>query len=96
MIGMASQGKSVQKKIRQSITIPHALAEEAKRVAQQKRLTFSAALVFLAERGAKAEHEAEFALRRNYRRYLKEQDPAKKLQAGDDLIRSIFGADSIA
>ena len=93
---MAPQVKSAPKKIRQSITIPTALADEARRVAQQKHLTFSAALVFLAERGARAEQEAELTVRRNYRRYLKEQDPAKKLQAGDDLIRSIFGADAIA
>ena len=93
---MPLQAKSVRKNIRQSITIPTALAEEARRVARQKHMTFSAALVFLVERGAKAEHEAELALRRNYRRYQKEQDPTKKLQAGDDLIRSIFGTDAIA
>ena len=86
----------MRKTVRQSVTIPEALAQEARRVAEQKRLTFSAALVFLAERGARAERDAQRTLRRNYRRYLTESDPAKKLEAGDDLIRSIFGTDAIA
>ena len=93
---MSSQTKTLPKAIRQSITIPEALAEEARRLAEEKHLTFSAAIVFLAERGAKAERDAKETLRRNYQRYLKEQDPKKKLQAGDDLIRSVFGADAIA
>jgi hypothetical protein len=93
---MSPQVKHLPKAVRQSVTIPAALAQEARRIAQEKRLTFSAALVFLAERGAKAEREAQLSLRRNYRRYLTEKDPAKKLQAGDDLIRSVFGPDAVA
>ena len=93
---MASQVKIVPTNVRQSITIPEPLAKQARRVAEEKHLTFSAALVFLAERGIKAEREAQANLKRNYQLYLKEQDPTKKLQAGDDLIRSIFGIDAIA
>ncbi|HEY3458193.1 MAG TPA: hypothetical protein VGK64_26670 [Bryobacteraceae bacterium] len=93
---MPSIAKGTPKTVRQSVTIPKALAAEARRVAEAKHLTFSAALVFLAERGVRAEREAQETLQRNYRRYLKEQDPGRKLQAGDDLIRSIFGADAIA
>jgi hypothetical protein len=93
---VGTPAKSRSKAVRQSITIPEALAAEARRVVGEKRLTFSGAIVFLAERGAKAEREAQENLRRNYRRYLKEHDPKKKLQAGDDLIRAIFGSDAVA
>jgi DnaJ-domain-containing protein 1 len=93
---MATVAKSMPKSLRQSVTIPKPLAEEARRVAEERRVTFSAALVYLAERGVKAEREAQEKLKRTYKQYIKEQDPEKKLAAGDDLIRSIFGADSIA
>jgi hypothetical protein len=68
----------------------------SRRVAEERRVTFSAALVFLAERGVKADREAQEKLKHSYRQYIKEQDPEKKLAVGDDLIRSIFGADSVA
>lgn len=93
---MASRAKRTPKAVRQSVTIPEALAEEVRRLAEEKRLTFSGAVVFLAERGAKAEREAQKNLRRSYRNYMKEHDPEKKLKAGDDLIRSVFGTDAIA
>jgi hypothetical protein len=93
---MATMAKSMPKSVRQSVTIPESLAAEARRLAKAKHLTFSAALVFLAERGVRAEREAQENLQRSYRRYLKERDPERKLQAGDDLIRSVFGADAIA
>ena len=82
--------------VRQSVTIPKTLAEEAARVARERNLTRSGALVFLAERGAKAERDAQRKLRRDYQRFMKEKDPKKKLDAGEDLIRSIFGPDAIA
>jgi len=43
-----------------------------------------------------ARREAQEKLKHAYRQYVKEQNPEKKLAANDDLIRSIFGADSIA
>jgi hypothetical protein len=95
---VATHAKSLPKhgSVRQSVTIPRALAEEAARVAREKNLTVSRALVFLAERGAKAEREAQADLKRNYRRFMKEQDPRKKIEAGEDLLRTIFGSDAIA
>jgi hypothetical protein len=56
----------------------------------------SRALVALAERGARAEAEAKEQLEASLRRFLAENDPARKNEAGRDLIRSIFGKDSIA
>lgn len=56
----------------------------------------SRALVVLAERGVRAEAEAKAQLKASYRRFIEETDPTGKNEAGLDLIRSIFGTDSIA
>ena len=84
------------KPVRQSVTIPAPLAVEVRRVAKRRQLTMSRALVSLAERGVRAEQEAEENLKTTYRRFMKEQDPARKDEAGRELIRAIFGKDAIA
>ena len=82
--------------VRQSVSIPAPLAAEVRRVAKERRLTMSRALVTLAERGVRAEQDAKENLKTAYRRFLKEKEPLKKEQAGRDMIRAIFGKDSIA
>jgi hypothetical protein len=82
--------------LRQSVSIPAPLAIEVRRVARERHLTVSRALVTLAERGILAEREAKENLRVTYRRFLKEQEPARKDEAGRQLIRAIFGNDAIA
>ena len=84
------------KPVRQSVTIPSALAAELRRVAKQRRLTMSAALVSLAERGVRAEVDAKENLKTAYRRFMNEQEPTRKEEAGKDLIRAIFGKGAIA
>jgi hypothetical protein len=56
----------------------------------------SRALVALAERGVQAEAEAKQRLKSAYNRFLTENDPTRKNEAGRDLIRAIFVKDSIA
>ena len=56
----------------------------------------SRALVLLAERGLEAEAEARANLNPTYRRFMSESDPARKGEAGKDLIRAVFGKDAIA
>ena len=46
--------------------------------------------------GCGAEAEAKEQLKASYNRFLAENDPALKNEAGKDLIRAIFGTDSIA
>ena len=84
------------KPLRQSVTIPAPLAAEVRRVASERRLTVSRALVSLAERGVRAERDARENLRTSYLRFVKEKDPSQKDEAGRDLIRAIFGEDGIA
>jgi hypothetical protein len=82
--------------VRQSVTIPARLAAEVRRVAKERHLTTSRALVVLAERGGEAEAAARTHLNATYRRFMAEGDPQKKGEAGKDLMRAVFGEDAIA
>ena len=82
--------------MRQSVSIPAPLAAVVRRVAKERRLTLSRAIVTLAERGVRAEQDAKANLNRAYREFLAEKEPSKKDAAGKTLIRAIFGSDSIA
>ena len=82
--------------VRQSVTIPATLARDVRRVAKERHVTMSRALVVLAERGLRAEAEARQQLKTSYDCFLAENDPARKNEAGQDLIRAIFGKGSIA
>lgn len=96
MAGKVAFGKSRRKPLRQSVTIPAPLAAEVRRVASERHLTVSRALVSLAEQGVRAERDARENLKTSYLRFVKEKDPSKKDEAGRDLIRAIFGEDGIA
>ena len=78
------------------MTIPAQLAIEVRRVAKQKHLTMSRALVVLAERGVEAEAAARENLNAVYRRFMSEADAERKNDAGKDLIRAVFGREAIA
>jgi hypothetical protein len=65
-------------------------------VAKKEHLTASRALVALAQRGLDAEASARAHLDSKYRRFLSETHPDRKGEAGKDLIRAVFGKDSIA
>ena len=82
--------------IRQSVAIPAPLAKEVRRIAKERHLTVSRALVVLAEKGVQVEREAKGNLALAYRRFLNAPATAKKAKAGKDLIRAIFGKDAIA
>ena len=82
--------------MRQSVTIPATLAADVRRVANERHVTMSRALVVLAERGVRAEAEARQQLKAAYRNFIDAAEPELKNEAGRDLIRAIFGKDSIA
>ena len=82
--------------MRQSVTVPAPLAVEVRRVAKERRLTLSRALVALAERGVLAELEAQANLKASYRRFIEEREPARKEEAAKDLMRAVFGRTAIA
>lgn len=69
---------------------------EVRRVAKERNLTISAALLSLAEQGIRAELDAKRNLKDAHQRFLSEQEPVAQEAAGRDLIRAIFGEHSIA
>ncbi len=94
---MATRSKAASaRSVRQSVTIPATLAADVRRVAKERHVTMSRALVVLAERGVRAEAEAKQQLKTAYRNFVEEAEPGRKNEAGRDLIRAIFGKDSIA
>lgn len=76
--------------------MPATLAIGVRRVAKERRVTVSRALVVLAERGLRAEMEAKQQLRAAYGKFVEASEPEVKNEAGRDLIRAIFGKNSIA
>jgi hypothetical protein len=76
--------------------MPAQLAIEVKRVAKEKHLTMSRALVALAQRGVEAEAASRENLNATYRRFMSEANPDRKGEAGRDLIRAIFGKNALA
>lgn len=82
--------------MRQSVAIPPPLADQVRRLAKQRRLTMSRALVSLAERGVQAELDAKQNLKAAYKRFMDEREPSLKQLAGKDLVRAVFGKDAIA
>lgn len=76
--------------------MPAALASEVRRVAKERHVTLSRALVTLAERGIAAEAEAQSQLEASFHRFLDEREPSRKDEAGKELIRAIFGKAAIA
>ena len=75
---------------------PAPLVAEVRRVAKERNLTMSRALVSLAERGIQADLDAREQLRAAYKRVMNEKKPGPKNEAGKDLVRAIFGTDAIA
>jgi len=93
---MARRKSSSAASVRQSVTLPAALATEVRRVAEERHVTVSRALVALVERGVQAEADAREQLAPSHRRFLDESEPLRKSEAGRDLIRAIFGKDAVA
>lgn len=94
---MPTKSKVVSpRSVRQSVTIPAALAADVRRVARERHLTMSRALVVLAERGVRADTEGKQHLKTAYRTFIEDAEPDRKNEAGRDLIRAMFGKDSIA
>jgi hypothetical protein len=94
---MATKNRtSAPRSVRQSVTIPATLAADVRRVAKERHVTMSRALVDLAARGVRAEAEAKQQLKAAYRNFVEEAEPERKNEAGRDLIRAIFGKNSIA
>jgi hypothetical protein len=78
------------------VTIPGPLVAKVRRVAKERKLTMSRALVSLVERGLQADLDAKEKLKAAYSRFISEQKRVAKNEAGKDLVRAIFGTNAIA
>ncbi len=76
--------------------MPAKLAREVRRVAKERKVTMSRALVTLAEQGVEAEAAARAKLAAAYEEFVGAADPKKKDKAGKELIQAIFGRAAIA
>ncbi len=96
---MKTKSKSPVKKthtsLRQSVTIPAQLALEVRRVAKERKVTVSRALVRLAEKGVEAEAAGRARLALAYQGFMAAEGNNKN-QAGKELIQAIFGRDATA
>lgn len=92
----APRRRAQAKSLRQSVTIPAELALQVRKVAKERHITMSRALITLAERGVRAEQDAKQNLKLAYERFLNEREPSRKDEAGKHLIRAIFGKNAIA
>ena len=101
MVSMPSQVKASQRvrraePVRQSVLLPAPLAIEVRRLAKERHLTLSRAVVSLVAKGVRAEMSEKEDLEASYGRFISEKNPAKREGAGKDLIRAVFGKDAIA
>jgi len=78
------------------VTIPASLARVVKRIAKERKLTMSRALVTLAERGVEAAAADRARLAAAYEQFMSTEDPARKSEVGQELIQAIFGKGAIA
>ena len=76
--------------------MPAQLAREVRRVAKEHKITMSHALVTLAEKGVEAEAAGRVKLAATYQEFMATDDPKKKTEVGEELIKAIFGRDAIA
>jgi hypothetical protein len=88
--------KRNSRSVRQSVTIPANLAREVRRVAKERKVTMSRALVTLAEQGVEAQAAERARLAAAYEQFMNTSDPARKNEVGQELIQAIFGKAAIA
>ena len=75
--------------------LPAALFNEAERIAHQQNWTVAEAVTYLVKRGIDAQHGTERAVTQAYNAFMNASEQDRE-QAGKELIRSIFGSQSVA
>lgn len=77
-----------------SIILPAPLAIVAEQIAKDQNWSLPDAIVFLVKRGVEAQVKAEAAVEASYEKFM--QAEPENEEPSDDLIRTIFGPESIA
>ena len=79
-----------------TVTLPLSLADVVNRIAAEQHWSFSEALLFLLKRGVKAQEESERAIEASHDRFMRATGTEEQEHTGNDLIRAIFGPESVA
>lgn len=92
---MSVEPKMVREQQPTTVEIPAAIAEEANRIANQQHWTLHHAILYLVNRGIKAQRETDISVTKAYDA-LMGASPEEQDEAGKALIRSVFGPASVA
>ena len=83
--------KAAHKTIRQSVSLPAAVASQVKSMAKTRRLSATRMLVELIENGIEAEKRKQQEFFDLADRFRSEKDPEAAQRLGDQLGRMVFG-----
>ena len=78
------------------VTFPEPLWQETQRIASEQNWSVNEVIVYLARVGAAYHRRAECNLKSRYDAFVYELDQEKQSRAGREMIRAIFGPESIA
>ena len=84
--------KMAPKTIRQSVSLPAAVASQVKSMAKSRRLSATRMLVELIENGIEAERRKQQEFFDLAERFRNEKDPDTAKRLGDQLGRMVFGS----
>jgi hypothetical protein len=93
---MESARMALEPETKITVNFPPALYQEIKRISATENWAESDVVVLLTTLGAKSQKRMEMQLHSTYESFLRESDPVRQDQIGDDMLRSIFGPDAIA
>ncbi len=82
---------TTEKAVRQSVTLPAAVAKQVRSAANRRRLSASRMLVELVEEGLEARKQREKAFFHLAERFRAATDPKEVERLGDELGRIVFG-----
>jgi hypothetical protein len=82
---------TTEKVVRQSVTLPAAVAKQVRSAANRRRLSASRMLVELVEEGLEARKQREQAFFQLAERFRAATDPKEVERLGDELGRMVFG-----
>jgi hypothetical protein len=82
---------TTEKAVRQSVTLPAAVAKQVRSAANRRRLSASRMLVELVEEGLEARKQREKTFFQLAERFRAATDPKEVERLGDELGRMVFG-----
>jgi hypothetical protein len=83
--------RSAEKSVRQSVSLPAAVAGEVRALAKSRRVSATRILVELIESGIESEKRKQIAFFDLAERFREEKDAEAAKRLGDELGRMVFG-----